>query len=265
VAERSVAVVAGVEGLEPSHGPLFVVIGVFDGIHRGHQYLLDRLVAEARRRGAKSTVITFDSHPDEILVGAAPPLVLDQQERLRLLGEAGVETVVVQHFDEALRMTEYDEYIHGITSRAALAGILMTPDAAFGHDRRGTPETVAGLGATDGFEVVVIPPFTIEGRSVRSSDIRAAIAAGDLRRAEELLGRPYAVAGRLDSGEIRPPMPVALPPAGEYRVAIRADEADGHAGPIESTLRVDVDSLHVPTQLAMPPGSRVRVEFASVG
>jgi riboflavin kinase/FMN adenylyltransferase len=265
VAEGSVAAVAGVEGLEAHHGPLFVVIGVFDGIHRGHQYLLERLVTEARGRGAKPAVITFDSHPDEILVGAAPPLLLDQGERLRLLGEAGVEIVVVQHFDEALRMTEYDDFVHRITSRVALAGVLMTPDAAFGHDRRGTPETVAALGASDGFEVVVVPPFTIDGRSVRSSDIRAAIAAGDLRLAEELLGRPYAVAGRLDAGEIRPPMPVALPPAGEYRVGIHADEADGHASPVEATLRVDGGSLRVPVQLAMPPGSLVRAEFASIG
>jgi riboflavin kinase/FMN adenylyltransferase len=225
VAERSVAAVAGVEGLEAQHGPLFVVIGVFDGIHRGHQYLLERLVAEARGRGAKPAVITFDSHPDEILVGAAPPLLLDQGERLRLLGEAGVDIVVVQHFDEALRRTEYDDFVHRITSRTSLAGILMTPDAAFGHERRGTPETVAAVGASDGFEVVVIPPFTIDGRSVRSSDIRAAIAAGDLGTAEELLGRPYAVTGEASEiGVSRVAMafhmPVALPPAGEREVTI---------------------------------------------
>jgi FAD synthase len=219
VAEGSVALVQGVDALEARHGPLFAVIGVFDGLHRGHQYLLGRLVEEARRRGARPTVITFDSHPDEVLVGAAPPLLLDPEERIRLLEAAGIEVIVVQHFDAALRATEYDDFVHRITGRTRLAGLLMTPDAAFGHDRRGTPEAVAALGATDGFEVVVIPPFSIEGRSVRSSDIRAAIASGDLATAEALLGRPHTVVGEADAtGLLTFPMPVALPPPGDYEV-----------------------------------------------
>ena len=102
-------------GCARSTVPLFAVIGVFDGIHLGHRYLLGRLVEEARSRGARPCVITFDSHPDEILVGAAPPLLLDPEERVRMLGEAGVEVVVVQHFDAALRSTEYDEFIRRIT------------------------------------------------------------------------------------------------------------------------------------------------------
>jgi len=219
VTEGSVALVHGVEVLEARHGPLFAVIGVFDGIHRGHQYLLGRLVEEAGRLGARPTVITFDSHPDEVLVGAAPPLLLDPEERIRLLEAAGVLVIVVQHFDAALRATEYDDFVHRITARTRLAGLLMTPDAAFGHDRRGTPEAVAALGATEGFEVVVVPPFSIEGRSVRSSDIRAAIASGDLATAEALLGRPHTVVGEANAaGLLTFPMPVALPPPGDYDV-----------------------------------------------
>ena len=214
----AVAVVDGVAGLRPEHGPLFAVIGVFDGLHLGHRYLLERLVAEAHARAARPTVITFDSHPDEILVGAAPPLLLDPAERLRLLDEAGGEVVVVEHFDAALRATEYDAFIAGITGRTKLAGLLMTPDAAFGHDRRGTPDAVGALGAREGFDLVVVPPFELDGRSVRSSDIRAAIAAGDLARAETLIGRPYRVAGKVSrDGRLEFPMPVALPPAGDYR------------------------------------------------
>src|SRR5204862_509089 len=92
--EGAVSVVAGVERLETSHGPLFAVIGVFGGIHVGHQYLLRHLVSEARRRGGRAAVITFDSHPDEHLLWAGQPLLFDPSERVRLLGEAGVGGVL---------------------------------------------------------------------------------------------------------------------------------------------------------------------------
>ena len=252
---EAIEVVAGVEGLRQEHGPLFAVIGVFDGIHLGHRYLLGRLVLEARKRGARPSVITFDSHPDEILVGAAPPLLLDPAERLRMLGEAGVEVVVVQHFDAALRSTEYDEFVHRITSRTRLAGLLMTPDAAFGLDRRGTPEAVQALGERDGFDLVVAPPFEVESRSVRSSDIRSAIAAGDLETAERLLGRPYAVVGEVGAdGTVKFDMPVARPPAGSYRVSSNGES---------SRLSIDGEGrLRIEDEQMRSAGTRRRVEFA---
>jgi riboflavin kinase/FMN adenylyltransferase len=246
--------VVGVDGLREEHGPVFAVIGVFDGIHLGHRYLLGRLVEEARSRGARPCVITFDSHPDEILVGAAPPLLLDPAERVRMLGEAGVEVVVVQHFDTALRSTEYDEFVHRITSRTPLAGILMTPDAAFGHDRRGTPEAVQALGERDGFDLVVAPPFALDGRSVRSSDIRSAIAAGDFQSAQRLLGRPYAVVGEVGAdGTLRFDMPVARPPDGSYRVTANDQSA---------TLTIDHSgTMRLEPAAAWSPGVRVNIEF----
>ena len=259
--DHDVVVVPGVDALEAGNGPLFAVIGVFDGIHLGHQYLLGRLVDEAQRRRARPTVITFDSHPDEILMGAAPALLLDPADRIRLLGEAGVEVVVVQHFDAVLRATEYDEFVHRIIRRTPLAGILMTPDAAFGHDRRGTPEAVARLGERDGFDVVVVPPFMIDDRSVRSSDIRSAIAAGDLGRAEDLLGRPYIVVGRLEDGVIRPPMPVALPPAGTYEA--RIDLSGGDAADEAKIEVLDDGSISASAPGAPRTGATVRVRFVA--
>lgn len=209
-------VVAGVERLRPEHGPLFAVVGVFDGLHLGHAYLLEHLVREAAARGARSAVITFDHHPDEVLIGTAPPLLLHPAERLERLAAAGVAVTIVQHFDETVRRTPYDAFVEAIRDRAALAGLLMTPDAAFGFERRGTPETLAALGARDGFDVVVVPPFTLDGRSVRSSDVRAAIAAGDLVTAAELLGRPVTVRGTARQGRLAMPWPIALPPDGAY-------------------------------------------------
>jgi riboflavin kinase/FMN adenylyltransferase len=223
-------VVHGVEALRPEHGRLFMVIGVFDGLHRGHAYLLEHLRTEADRRAARPTVITFDHHPDEVIQGAAPPLLLHPAERLELLAAAGVQVTVVQHFDEKVRQTPYDVFVGMISSRVDFAGFLMTPDAAFGFERRGTPEAVAALGARDGFDVVVVPPFTLDGSPVRSSDIRAAIAAGDLERARELLGREVTVTGlpTLDGDAVRLDfeMPVALPPPGGYEASIDGRPVD---------------------------------------
>jgi riboflavin kinase/FMN adenylyltransferase len=254
MSDGAIEVVGGVEGLRAEHGPVFAVIGVFDGIHLGHRYLLGRLVEEARDRSARPCVITFDSHPDEILVGAAPPLLLDPAVRVRMLGEAGVEVVVVQHFDAALRSTEYDEFVHRITSRTALAGLLMTPDAAFGHDRRGTPDAVRALGEADGFDLVVAPPLEVDGRSVRSSDVRSAIATGDFQTAERLLGRPYAVVGEVGAdGTLRFDMPVASPPAGAYRV-------DVNDQPVTVTID-DSGTMRLEPAVAWPSGERVNIEF----
>jgi riboflavin kinase / FMN adenylyltransferase len=221
-----VRTVTGRPALRAEDGPLFVVVGVFDGLHLGHAYLLDHLVREAHARAARPTVVTFDAHPDAVLLGHAPPLLMDPAERLERLEEAGVEVVVVEHFDDALRQTPYDAFVSGITDRCAIAGFLMTPDAAFGHDRAGTATTVGELGQREGFEVAIVPPFALDGREVRSSDIRAAIASGDLATAERVLGRPYAVVGDVDAtGRMTFPMPVALPPDGRYDVVVSGDEA----------------------------------------
>jgi riboflavin kinase/FMN adenylyltransferase len=214
-------IVSGVEALRPELGPAFVVVGVFDGLHLGHLYLLRHLAAEANARGARPMVITFDHHPDEVLTGKAPPLLLDPRERIERLDEAGVAVTIVQHFDAALRETPYHAFVERIRARVELRGILMTPDAAFGYERRGTPEALAELGLRDGFDVVVIEPFTLGGRVVRSSEIRAAIAAGDLGTAAELLGRPVTLTGAIEGEGVAGrrltfDLPMALPPDGEY-------------------------------------------------
>jgi riboflavin kinase/FMN adenylyltransferase len=228
-------VVSRVEGLRPELGPAFVVIGVFDGLHLGHLYLLRHLVSEAADRRSRPTVITFDHHPDEVLTGHAPPLLLDPAERLQRLAAAGVEVTVVQPFDTALRETPYDVFVDRIRSRVELRGFLMTPDAGFGYQRQGTPETLAALGRRVGFEVVLVEPFTLAGRPVSSSDIRSAIASGDLAHAAALLGRPVTMAGVVeDAGPdgvgLGFALPLALPPAGEYDCTV-----DGKPG----RLRID--------------------------
>jgi riboflavin kinase/FMN adenylyltransferase len=218
-------VVHGVDALDASLGRLFVVIGVFDGLHRGHLHLLEQLREAAAAHGAVPAVITFDHHPDEVITGTAPPLLCDPDERLARLEAAGVGVTVVETFDVALRMTPFDAFVRRIAARVELAGFLMTPESAFGHDRGGTPETVAALGRELGYHTVVVPQFDLDGRPVRSSDIRAAIVVGDLALAARLLGHLYGITGtaRLARDgliELVPPLPVALPPVGSYPVEI---------------------------------------------
>jgi riboflavin kinase/FMN adenylyltransferase len=232
----------GLRDLDHSPEPVFVVVGVFDGLHLGHAFLLRHLVAEASARHARPVVITFDHHPQEIITGSAPPLLCDPGERLERLAAAGVDTTVVVHFDQHLRETTYDAFVAMIAARAPVAGFLMTPDAAFGYQRAGTPDALASLGRTSGFDVVVVAPLELDGHPVRSTEVRAAIAIGDLEGAALLLGRPHAVVGSAepegDGVRLQFALPVALPPDGEYRVVI--DDAD------EGTAVVRSDGIDVP-------------------
>ena len=241
-------VAVGLDAIEASASPAFVVVGVFDGLHRGHAYLLDHLVAEAARRAARPVVITFDHHPDEILVGNAPPILCDPQERLERLDAAGVGTTIVVHFDRALRETPYDAFVDRVSARIGLAGFLMTPDAAFGYQRAGTTASLAELGRARGFDVAVVPAFAVGGRPVSSTLIRAAIAAGDLGGAAELLGRAHAVVGEAGkAGEesvLRYPLPVALPPQGRYRVRVGPGSSDEAAVDAEATVADGAVTLH---------------------
>jgi riboflavin kinase/FMN adenylyltransferase len=255
-----VHVARGLDALPRSALPVFVCVGVFDGLHLGHAYLLRHLVDEARARVARPVVITFDHHPDEVITGSAPPLLCDPDERLERLDAAGVDTTVVVHFDRRLRETPYGAFVDAIAERAPIAGFLMTPDAAFGFERQGTPEALAELGARQGFDVVVVPALEVDASPVRSSEIRAAIAAADFDRAGALLGRLHAVVGEAaadgEGSRVTFPMPVALPPDGRYRVTVEG--ADLSLGPIGA--RVERGAVVLGARL----NGRVRVAFLGV-
>ena len=266
----------GGAGPEPDLGPLFFVVGAFDGLHRGHTYLLRRLREVAARHGSRPGVITFDHHPDEVLVGAAPPVLCDPLERLVRFGRVGVAVVVVQHFDATVRMTPFQDFVAAIAGRVELAGFLMTPDAAFGHERRGTPTTLAALGRQAGFAVEVVEPFDIDGHHVRSNEIRAEIARGELQAASHLLGRSVAVVGRPEgvgadrSHGLVPvafELPVALPPTGRYRVDLEPAWTPGRARAARRSPSIAVVdpagslSLEVRRPAALPAADRLRIRL----
>ncbi len=265
-------VIAGVLGDAPADpgddlGPLFFVVGAFDGLHRGHGYLIARLRAAAARHHARPAVITFDHHPDEILVGAAPPVLCDPAERLVRFGRAGVEVVVIQHFDAAVRMTPYADFVAAIARRFELAGFLMTPDAAIGHERRGTPAALAVLGLSSRFAVDVVEPFVLDGLAVSSTEIRYEIASGNLQGARRLLGRSLAVVGLVATGRVSFELPVALPPVGRYRVEVEPAWAPSRPRaetPVPAVAVVGADgslSLDLRRGASLPDAERVRIRF----
>jgi tRNA pseudouridine55 synthase len=240
-AGNRMSVVSGIDDLTPDVGRLYLAVGVFDGLHRGHLYLLRELRKAAARAGALPAIVTFDAHPEEVIEGLAPPLLCDPDERLVRLAAAGIEVAVVQHFDHALRITTYDEFVSRIAGRVDLAGFAMTPDAAFGFERRGTPEALTELGARIGFALTIVSSYLLDGEQVRSSEIRRRVAAGDLAGTRRLLGRPLSLTGRATgetaSGSGRQvafDVPVCLPPDGTYPVLIGPGWAVGGA-PIPAT------------------------------
>ena len=264
-AGNRMAVVPGINALTADLGPLYLAVGVFDGLHRGHLYLLRELRRAALRAGARPAVITFDAHPEELIEGLAPPLLCDPDERLVRLQAAGVEVTVVQHFDHALRVTPYDAFVAAIRERVEVAGFVMTPDAAFGYERGGTPETLAALGEREGFAVTGVSSYLSNGEQVRSSEIRRRITSGDLAGARALLGRNHGFTGRIeDDGTGRArlafDLPVCLPPDGEYPVLLGPAWQPGQRpDPAAHTSSITIaDGLVTAERMDWPVPERVR-------
>ena len=268
-------VASGVAALTPDLGRVYLAVGVFDGLHRGHLYLLRELRRAALRAGARPAVITFDAHPEELIEGLAPPLLCDPDERLVRLGAAGVEVTVVQHFDHALRVTPYDAFVASIRERVEVAGFVMTPDAAFGFERGGTPETLAALGEREGFAVTPVTSYLSNGEQVRSSEIRRRVTAGDLAGARALLGRNHGFTGSVEGAvegataasapaRLTFELPVCLPPDGDYQALLgpawqpgRRPEPAAHV----SSIRIAGGAVTVErTEWTLP--ERVRVVLA---
>lgn len=211
---------------------LFLTVGVFDGVHRGHQRVLRETVAGARAAAADAVAITFEPHPEAVLRGSAPALLCDPDERAALLGEAGMDYVVVQRFDREFAQQTPEQFLRRIAAGRRLAGIVMTSETAFGRDRAGTISAVQGLAGAMAFEVRSCPDVDLAGDRVSSSRLRRLIELGRLAEAARLLGRRYAVIGRVVEGDRRGralgyptanlafDRSVALPPDGIYAVRV---------------------------------------------
>ncbi len=176
-------------------GPTVAAIGNFDGVHLGHQEILASVVLEAREQRAQAVAITFDPHPEQFLrPSQAPQLLTPLAERLRLLSLTGIDAVLVLPFDAALAELSSDDFVRNILVKAlAVRSLHEGGNFRFGRRAEAGVVELQSFGAEFGFTLHVHEPVTVRGLEVSSSAIRERVAAGDLKRARWMLGRPFEV------------------------------------------------------------------------
>ena len=230
--------IRGEHNLRPRHRGCVATIGNFDGVHRGHQAVIGQLLDEAGRRGLASTLITFEPLPHEFFMGVKSPARLTAlRERLQQFAGLGVERVVILRFDARLAAIEADQFVQRLlVDKLGVKTVIVGDDFRFGKDRAGDFGSLARAGERLGFEVLRQNTFALDDKRVSSTRIREALAAGDLDRVQELLGRPYTISGRVRHGDKRgrtigfPTANLALPrgtPAIGGVFAIEASSAEG--------------------------------------
>jgi riboflavin kinase/FMN adenylyltransferase len=179
-----------------------VVIGNFDGVHRGHLALLERARERAAAMGGESAALTFEPHPAVVLAPRlAPRLITTTRRKLELLAAAGLDACVVEPFDRDLALLSPAEFARVVLADAIGARrVVVGFDFTFGHRRAGTTALLTSLGHELGFEVDVVEPFTVDGLVASSTRVRGFVGEGNLAGARLLLGRDFEVCGRVVRG-----------------------------------------------------------------
>jgi len=237
-------VLHSIEELSEVSGPLSVAIGVFDGVHRGHQALIQRAVAEAAKAGGSAVVLTFDPHPLRVLrPESAPRLLTSTPHKEQLIAGLGCPNLLLLTFDAEFAAQAPGVFIESLAQHARpLHGLCVGHQWTFGRQRSGNVALLRQLGARLGFETVEIDPVMFGGETISSTRIRGCIEAGDFSAACELLGRDYTILGTVQHGAGlggKIGFPTAnlaahneqFPPDGVYavRVRLRGDWREGVA------------------------------------
>src|SRR6266567_1034349 len=185
-------------------GPLFLAIGVFDGVHLGHQAVISTSTSHAQFGSGTPVVITFDPHPLKVLrPHDAPHLLTATPHKIALIRDLGVEHLLVINFDRKFAATSPENFIEQLAAHSKpLREICVGHEWSFGKDRRGNLDILKKLGAQFHFDVVGIPPVKVNGAVVSSTAIRRAVEKGDLATAAAMLGREYTVLGTLHHGVV---------------------------------------------------------------
>ncbi len=224
--------------LPPHVAGTVATVGTFDGVHRGHRHVLERLKTRAAQLNFPTLVVTFEPHPLEIIRPASAPQRLTvREEKLLALAGCGIDYVAEIPFTPAFRALSAEAFIRDLlVERYRVRALLIGHDHGFGRGREGDAELVQGIAQAAGFEVDVVDAVALaSGGRLSSSVIRDAVAAGDLAKAARGLGRPYEFVGRVSAGAGRgrglgfptinltlPSPRKLLPPLGVYAVRVRS-------------------------------------------
>ena len=185
-------------------GETLLTIGVFDGVHAGHRYLLKKLQERAAERNLLSGVVTFNPHPQSVLHPRSQlPWLTSLNDRVGAFRKLGVNIVSVLTFTPKVARLSAREFISLIKKNLGMRGILVGPDFALGKGKEGNIDLLRSLGCEMGFSVDVIPPFKINGEIVSSTLIRRALAEGDMRKVKNLMGRYFYLEGKVITSEKR--------------------------------------------------------------
>ena len=217
--------------------PTVLTLGVFDGLHIGHQLIMKTVVERARAAGAAPTVITFEPHPRAVLhPESAPPLLQTFDQKIEALGVLGIEQTIVVHFDKAFSQIRAEDFLRQVVvDRLQAKEVYLGRGFAFGHNREGHIDLLRRVSKDLGFLADEVPEVQIRGERVSSSRIRELILQGRMNLARRMLGRPYGVQGSVVRGDARgqglgfptanidPQNPV-IPCRGVYVSAILIDE-----------------------------------------
>jgi riboflavin kinase / FMN adenylyltransferase len=240
--------------LQPCRRPTAVALGMFDGVHLGHQHVIRQSQLDARALGGRSVVVTFDPHPLAILKpGSAPRLLQSLPQRLRAFQQLGVDEALILEFKPELSRLTGDEFVRSLHSQIPqLRSFTVGEGFVFGYRRSGDIPLLRTLGDQLGFCTHAVAPIRIGDEMVSSTRIRAVLREGDLEHVAELLGRPYAITGTVLHGDglgRQLGFPTAnldvngleLPPTGVYAAWARQNE-NLHAAAVNIGHRPTVSS-----------------------
>lgn len=181
--------------------PLALTIGFFDGVHLGHRYLVSELSEIAKKRNFASAVLTFRTHPRQVLHSDyIPSLLTTADEKIALLKDTGVDYVVMTEFTQDLSMLTAQEFMRLLHDNLNVRCLMIGYDHRFGHNRSDKFEDYVRFGKEIGIEVVQSSPLVTDGINVSSSAVRKTISEGDVAKAAKLLGREYSLAGQVVKG-----------------------------------------------------------------
>jgi len=180
-----------------------LAIGFFDGVHLGHQQIIRQTIADAHQHNAIALVLTFDRHPNSVVApGRVPPLIYSLPQKLRAIESLGADKLLLVCFDKKFSEQSGEVFVRGLArDLGSIQSICVGADFVFGHKRSGDVALLKKLGGETGFSVHGLAAVSLDGRIVSSTRIRETIRAGNLDGASQMLGRPYAIAGRVIEGD----------------------------------------------------------------